>query len=181
MDLAILILAAFTALCAGISALADGRGLVKEMLETTTQSLPSRGMSKWKYRLLLGVSCLALIFSVVGIFVHELTPHKLADWRVNLKNLESVRFKSFENEEIVLDGKQIEDCKFKNVTFIFKGEKPFMFGHNVVDGGGGPIRIKVASGPQFASAALVAGMLDDACKEPGMFCPNMKLSMVDNK
>jgi hypothetical protein len=187
MEIAMLILAAIAAIGAIITALpvlgVDLRIWGKEMRETDTQSLPSRGMSKWKYRLLLGISCLALMFSIVGIIMHELTPHRFtgSDWEVNLKNLEPVRFKSFENEAIVLDGKQIEDCKFTNVTFIFKGEKPFMFGHNDVNAGGGPLRIRVGNGPQFTSAALLDGLMHDACKGPGMVCPKMELDIADNK
>jgi hypothetical protein len=50
-------------------------------------------------------------------------------------SLQLVSNQSFRNEIIPLDGYHYDHCKFSNVTFFYRGEKPFKFTNNELFGG----------------------------------------------
>ncbi len=90
--------------------------------------------------------------------------------------LEHVLFKSFSNQEVVLDGKYFEDCTFRNVTLVFEGKRPSSIAHNNFDTGGQPLQIKIFDGPQYASAVLTMTLIYDACRSSNVPCAFVRIS-----
>jgi hypothetical protein len=121
---------------------------------------------------------LGLVASGLSFYLNMHKPIWPTDFR-NL-SLERIRFQTFENEEVVLDGKEIENCRFRNVTFVFHGTKPFILSHNDVDAGGGNLKVKISTGPQYTGALLLYGLYHDAClnKNNGRDCPHLELSEI---
>jgi hypothetical protein len=137
--------------------------------QKVVSSIPVRD---WMLTVLI---CLGVGMSGVSLYLNYLNSER-TQWPADFTKLERVRFQSFENEEVVLDGKDIENCKFKNVTFVFKGKKPYMLGNNEMNSGGGAIRIRV-SGSQIFGAGLVYGLLEAACttQDTKFSCPHVEL------
>ncbi len=100
-------------------------------------------------------------------------------WYDPPNNLETIMLKNFVNEDIELDGKRFDECTFQNVTFVFRGIKPFVITHNHIDGGGHPIQIKIKKGPQFMGATLASATVRAACQSQQIPCPAWNLIPMD--
>ena len=92
-----------------------------------------------------------------------------------ISNLEVVRFKSFTNETVELDGKHFEHCKFSGVTFVYRGKEPFLLEDNEIEANGKQIELKVSQGPQFAGAVLMQGLINVACRGRSMSCDFVRI------
>jgi len=80
------------------------------------------------------------------------------DWGASLV---SVTNKYFRDEDVLLDGKHYTNCDFENVTFVWKGQAPFMITHNqfhFAKPPSAPAEIRIRMPAKFREVATV--MLD---------------------
>jgi len=89
----------------------------------------------------------------------------VAQWEKYIDDLRLVRGQTFANQEFELSGKNIVNCKFSNVTFVYDGKRPFIFDHNSVDLAGKQLVVRITDGPQAASAQLVVTLINAACSD----------------
>ncbi len=83
---------------------------------------------------------LGVVFAIFSHFKHSyekpssdfITQSYIENWGKLEKII--VRNRIFINERVVLDGFSYIDCKFQNVTFVYKGEAPYDLTHNTIIG-----------------------------------------------
>ena len=100
--------------------------------------------------LLAVLSSIGLIFLVILLFNIIRTPfildRKSNEFIEELKqktkslsfdstNLIEVKYRSFSNERVLLDGHSYTDCTFTNVKFVYNGTAAFNFNHNTLRAG----------------------------------------------
>ena len=86
------------------------------------------------FRAALFIGILLVAFAVIGFIVGTL--------KTFIAKKEQVHNKTFENQEVPLDGKAFTHCTFDNVTFVYKGQRTFYFdgatnkvsGRNIIKG-----------------------------------------------
>lgn len=111
---------------------------------------------KWLEILLI----IGFLFSGFSLYTsYHNAPLTEKEWMNLTKTLEQVRNRSFTNQEIELDGKDIRDCTIINATLIYRGKKPFVLDH---DNFGGTLAVKITDGPQQNGFALIY-LLDYPC------------------
>ena len=128
---------------------------------------------RWKLLAILGFAAISLIFSSIGWYdslYKEPRQPTDAEWFSYGQHLQQIRFKNYSNEEVVLDGMDIQNCTFVGVSFVYKGTKPFIFANNKIDAVHQPIPIKIAPGPAFAGSILTIGLLNEVCRSGEVNC-----------
>jgi hypothetical protein len=113
----------------------------------------------------------------VGRYSANTTP-TATEWQNLNKGLEVVQGQTFDNQEVELDGKAFENCSFNSVTFVFKGERPFILANSSIGGGGGPLKFKFTEGPQLTVARVLVGAMKDFCKNNIINCPDKMLPVT---
>src|SRR5205814_1611969 len=63
-----------------------------------------------------------------------------------------IQDRDFENEKIELDGKNFQSCRFRNVTFVFRGKHPFSLSNNALTR---PLFLETNFGPNYQAARSV--------------------------
>ena len=108
---------------------------------------------KWLYSLAVfsSISFLASAWDVYS------SPPKFR--RIPLDHLVTVNNQQFANEEIVLDGKDFENCTFTYVTLRMQGKHNFSLQHNTFNG---PIKISYDQTSSALSSALILSILNEA-------------------
>lgn len=155
------------AIAVAVVALAGLGYLVYQHHHPEAKLLPSRGIWVWLP--------LVLTWFFVAYAIHTsraaIIPVTPTAWKKGFNHLELVQGKTFgPDDKVILDGKNINLCRFTGSTFMYDGTAPFLFSDNVIDGNGGPIKIKVLAGPSEGGAALVLGMLQSMCKDNERSC-----------
>lgn len=113
----------------------------------------------------LGMSGYSLYLTVRG---PQLSP---TAWTEQLNHLKLIEGKSFgPDDRLILDGKNIQLCKFFGSTLVYRGTAPFLFANNDYDANGGQVKVRVMEGPQGTGARLVWEMLLDTCREHETSC-----------
>lgn len=101
-------------------------------------------------------------------------------WEKYRGSLEVIRDKTFTNQELELDGKDIENCTLVSTTLVYRGKRPFVFAHNKLDLNLHPIEIKIVNGPAMTGATIIAGLLNELCNEKakqGTPCPALPVNV----
>ena len=109
------------------------------------------------------VIALSLVLSIYGFYRSLQHPLTTSQWEAEYGHLETISNQDFRDEEIVLDGKQFQDCNFSGVTFVFKGQHLFLIAHNNISG---PVHFRIANGAPFTAARLVWETFAEVCQEP---------------
>jgi hypothetical protein len=151
-------------------------------LEASASS-STRVPGKLRWLALLGVALIALILSLVGlhrIYSIEIvpTPEK---WTEYMGHLQRVRFQAFyPNQEVEIDGKDIEDSSFEDSILVYRGTRPYVLAHNSFRGKS--MTFRVSGGPAGSGAELINSSIAAYCKDREMICPidgHFNLQIVD--
>ena len=143
----------------------------KPSVEKAAPSLSGAKAISW----LLVIGFLLASFSIFTAWSTITIPTPSA-WDEEYNHLELVRLQTFSNQEVELDGKQFNSCHFINVTFVYRGLKPFVFDHNDINAGGYQVRINIVKGPQSSGAELIYGFLHTLCQNT----QEMKEKKIEN-
>jgi hypothetical protein len=86
-------------------------------------------------KVIFGSLAASILLSCIAIY-SAWTPNTEFPYNpdVNAKR-EIIKGKTFDNERVVIDGKDYQDCVFRNVTFKYNGTTPIGFDHNQVEFG----------------------------------------------
>ncbi len=126
-------------------------------------------------RLKMWVFALVLTWAALGYDIYD--RHHPFPWdepEKYLNDLQLVRLKTFTNESVELDGKHFEHCHFVNVTFIYRGSKPFLMEDSATDFSD-RIELKIAAGPQYDAAILAQAMITGACRARNLNCDYVRI------
>jgi hypothetical protein len=74
---------------------------------------------------------LGMIISGASLYMNY-TKEEPAPWKTD--HLTPFTNVNFHDELVEIDGKVFEDCTFTNVTFFYRGKKPFSCRHNTIKG-----------------------------------------------
>jgi hypothetical protein len=119
---------------------------------------PSRLKSHWPILAMLGLTLLTGAAVLFNYYHNSVTSSE--NWEKERKSLEEMRFKSYSNGEVELDGKRFENCTFSNVTFVYRGKLPFVMGNSIILG---KSNIKVLNGPQ-GNGVIALLMIYNGCR-----------------
>jgi hypothetical protein len=114
-----------------------------------------------KTALVVAVVIFAITFSASAFSLYwsfhtaRLSPKQ---WMVERGKLEHVYNRNFGPDDVIeLDGKNIHDCNFIGSTIIYRGNRPFYWNHNSMQGN---IKVKFLDGPAFSGSALLRIMME---------------------
>jgi len=153
--------------------------IMKQQTPQAPSSTSSLQGKKFKYWPIIAMAILVLINWAPYLYQKMTTTPTF--WEPDQRKLEPIIMQSFSNQEIILDGKHFDECTFKNVTLVYEGKKPFVLSHNKFDLGGNQMTVKIADGPQFASAGLIKGIMEDLCKSANANCRYIRLVTANNE
>jgi hypothetical protein len=123
---------------------------------------------KWSFVPAIMITVATIILVVKIILPSQPRATQVQENWYPLENVQltPVQFGKFWNQEVEVDGKSFQNCTFEGVTFVFKGQQPFIISHSKVSG---PMRLKTSKGPALIAASCVLGMLDEfASQKPGV-------------
>jgi hypothetical protein len=101
-------------------------------------------------------------------------------WEKYKGSLELIRNKTFTNQELELDGKDIENCTLINTTLIYRGKRPFILMNDIMNLSHHPVEVKIVDGPAMTGAAMVGGLITELCNEyakEGTPCPALPVNL----
>jgi hypothetical protein len=121
---------------------------------------------------LFGVTSI-IVGLLLGISSFWSRPISTSAWESETNHLESIVGSTFVNQEVEIDGKHFEDCKFSGVTLVFRGKHLFDISHCEIHA---PLRFKMANGPVFSAARVLWELSADICKQSdGKVCPTDRI------